>query len=444
MNTSKVKQMISRVRQELPHKVETAESTDPPTLRTAIIIMLLPFIILWGWEFGGRLISPPERTLARPWHRWHSPYPPLTEFHWTGDLTRMARLPYYDRLLEKGLYPKRYSHRMVDERGFVNPPGQLTNGPIGWEHDYVLTGSSYMAEGSTMDKTLAAQIEQKTNTPLYNASWPGGSPTQGIIRLLTDDELFQGDVEILFFGMIQRLMYSWSFRPVHEVIDENGNVIKEYEFSQPDPSFIDYMEWRKTIENYLERTSQVRIWAAWAARFLPPMMFDLGYDSPVYISYLKKNNAPILFYPGDVASTYHSYEDRNGDVIVEAIRRIHENCEKLGVRLIILFVPDKYEVYRKHVDPKLYPKRFYSNGEKPKHPERRAPAVVHEKLTKLGIESIDFYPALYKAQFNNLDRLLYWVDDTHWSDHGIEVAANKVVDYLNKHPVSPYKSNGER
>jgi len=58
-----------------------------------------------------------------------------------------------------------------------------------------------------------------------------------------------------------------------------------------------------------------------------------------------------------------------------------------------------------------------------------------EQLNELGIEAIDFYPALYNAQFNNgLEKLVYWVDDTHWSDTGIEVAADRVVEYLNENP----------
>lgn len=437
-DTAKTKKPMkeSEDRQRLPHKVEVADSAHPSILVLTIMLVLLPYLALWVWEIAARAIDPPERLLPRPWAVYQSPYPPFSEFHWTGDLTRIARLPYYDRALESGPFPKRFSHRITDEWGYVNPPSGHVPRPVHEGHEYIVTGSSYMAEGSTIEYTLPEQLEKITGKPVYNAAWPGGSPVQGAVRLLTDPEFYQGRDQIVIFGVIQRYLYSWAFNDIRNYIDESGKVIKRYEVPQPSLTFYDYLEWRKQIENYLETTSVVRQWVVWPARFLPPMALDYGYDSPVRISWLQNGEpAPILFYPDDIRSTYHSFEDRGGEEIVQGIQRIARRCRESNLRLIMIFVPDKYEIYRQHLQPKLYPVRGPFPGGSPQHPERRAPQVLTERLHALGIEAIDLYDPLYAAQFHNgSDQLLFWVDDTHWSDAGIRVAAQTVADYLQEHP----------
>ena len=380
------------------------------------------------------VFNPPLESLARPWITHNSPYPPLSQYRWTGDLTRMARLPYFDRELEQGPYPKRYAHRITDEWGFVNPPSDEPPQPIGQEYDIITTGSSYMAEGSTYEHTIAAQLAQITGKKVYNAAWPGGSPVQGILKLLTDPEFYQGHDQVIILGVIQRLLYSWSFDLVQQHLAEDGSVLKVYKVPQPELGLMDYLDWRNQIERWLENTSSVRKFAVTAGRYLPPMALDKGYESPVRISWFTlNNNAPILFYPGDIHSTYHSYEDRNGDQILKIIQRLKKRCENLNNRLIVLFIPDKYELYKDFVEPKQYPEH---------HPEpedqipirNNAPAVLTQKLHEHGIEAIDLYPVLHKVQVENPETLLFWVDDTHWSDAGVRVAASTVANYLKENP----------
>ncbi len=444
--TRTVKQRLSGERIKLPHLVETAEKSGRRDISLSIMIVLFPYLLLLGLEIGTRITDPPIFTLYPPWKpELDSPYPPLSQYAWTGDLKRMATLPYYDKLIEKSPFEQRYAHRITDEWGFVNKPTGSPPSPIDKKNDIIITGTSYMAEGSTIEYTIASQLEDLLSEPVYNASWPSGGPLTGIVNMFTNSEFFKGDADLIILGIIQRYLYSYHFNVAFERINEEGEIIPAAEPQDTGGNVVwKIIEFRSTLEKYLESTSQIRKWALRAGHFLPPMAFDVGINTQVRLAWLReRENAPILFYPGDIRSTYHSYEMRKGDKIVKALERIHQHCQKINVKLLIIFVPDKYEIYRKHVTPKLYPKR---NPDKvPKYPDKRAPAVLVENLHKKGIDAIDLYNPLYKAQFKNgSDRLLYWVDDTHWSDAGIRVAAEHVAGYIKENYPSILNENRYR
>ncbi len=424
-----------RERMQLPNRVLEAEQDGRLKINLAILLLLLPFLLFALFEFGGRIIDPPLRPLSKPWKAYSGPYPPLSQYKWTGDLTRMARIPYFDRLVENSPFPARFTHRITDEWGFVNRPRGQERQPIDKNHRIVLTGTSYMAEGSTIDHTFASQLEKNLEESVYNASFPSAGPSDSLLKVLTDTNFCSGKEDILILGIIQRYLYDWAFNEINAYIAEDGTILKHKPTDpKPDPTFKDYLEWRKTIESYLEQTSHVRKWAANQAAYLPPMAFDLGLQTPVQVSWLTKEPySPILFFNGDIASTYHDYHARGGDNIVQALARVKKACDRRDTRFLVALVPDKYELYRTHLDPRLYPQPIHPSEQRPQHPEHRAPELFVKKLADVGVEALDLYPPLYEAQFKNgCDNLLFWINDTHWSDHGIQVAAAYLANYLNE------------
>ncbi|RJP27847.1 MAG: hypothetical protein C4527_12420 [Candidatus Omnitrophota bacterium] len=425
-----IPERLHKERIRLPHFVEEAESAGPAMVWLTIIVILLPYIVFLTMEIGARIIDPPILPLRPPWApELRSPYPPLTRYAWTGDLKRIARLPYYDKLIEQSPFLPRYTLRITDEWGFVNKPTGQPPRPIDEQHDIILTGASYMAEGSTIEHTFASQLTKELGKSVYNASWPSGGPVTGMIHLLTNPQFFTGKADLIILGIIQRYLYGYNFNEAFEHIAEDGSILPSTIPQHPNrQSLRDYPDWRNTLETYLESTSSIRAWALKAGQFLPPMAFDRGINTDIRISWLKDiPHAPILFYPADIASTFHSYESREGDKILEALIRIHQRCQTLGTKLLIVIVPDKYEVYRDHLNPPLLPQRNPLLHERPTHPRRRAPQVLVERLQEQGIDAIDLFPTLYDAQFHPGEtKLLYWVDDTHWSDAGIAVAAKTV------------------
>ncbi len=437
MSTEKkvsLQQRKHKERQRLPNRVQMAEQAGTWMIALSIIVICVPFFILLGYEIGNRIVDPPLIPLSVPWKAYSGPYPPLSEFKWTGDLTRMARIPFFLNKVKEGPFPERFCHRITDEWGFVNRPTGEARVPIDETNEIILTGTSYMAEGSTIEKTLASRLEDKLNRNVYNAAWPSAGPAQSVLKVLTDANFCQNRQKLIILGVIQRYLYSWAFEQVFQYLEEDGSIIKTMPTNPTaDPQLEDYLNWRKTIENHMERTSPVRKWAAlYAGRPLPPMVFDRGLDAPVSVSNLTIfNNAPILFYTGDIASTYHSYQAREGDRIVEAIKRIKACCSKKKIDFLMILVPDKYEVYRNHLNNPLYSNKRLPGSEWPSHPDRRAPEVLVEQLEKEGIAALDLYTPLYQQQFRkDANHLLYWVNDTHWSDEGIEIASDELARYL--------------
>ncbi len=421
-------------RDRLTRLTGQTELASSQTLWISIAIVSLPFLLLLTVEIAARCLGPARASLSLPWRVYDAPYAPLSEFRWTGDLTRLAPLPIFNVPVEKGPYPLRYSHRITDEWGFPNRPANHPPQPIDREHEIILTGTSYMAEGSTVDKTFASQLSRFLETPVYNASWPSGTPTRAAIKVLTDASFCKGNQKLVILGIVQRYLYDWAFNEVFDDLADDGSVLKIPSENLPSPTIQDYIDWRVQVEKYLMATSVIREWAVKAARPLPPVVFQLGNDTPVRLSWLKTpDNAPMLFYSGDIVSTYLDYncESRNGPRIADAIERIHKRCQTIGTKFLVIIVPDKYEIYRNHVTPRQFPQRYPEPKEQIAHPSQRAPEVLVEELNARGIDALDLYEPLYHAQLaNEFQELLYWVNDTHWSDKGIEIAAEYVSRYI--------------
>jgi len=427
-----LKEIEHRERMRLPQLAQGAESSASASIWISIIAVMLPFLSLFAYEIGARIVDPPLETLSVPWRVLGSPYPPLSEYKWTGDLTRMARLPYFDQLVKNGPNPPRIIHRLTDEWGFVNRPAGKPRRPIDEDHQIIACGTSYMAEGSTVEKTFASQLGQAMNQSVYNACWPSAGPVQSVLKVLTDENFCTGKEKQIVMTVIQRYLYSGLFEDAFQYLEEDGTILQRMPTDpKANPTFTNWMNWRKTIENYLERTSAARLWAWRTGWRLPPMAFDLGLTTPVQAAWLQENNAPILFYSGDIDSAYHNYETRNGDRIAAAVERIAKGCAKQGIRFLLVIVPDKYEIYRDHAQPILYPNRLVPPSQRPPRPARRAPEVLTERLREKGVDVIDLFPPLYHAQFDvKENNLLYWVNDTHWNDRGIQIAAQFTAEHL--------------
>ena len=91
MNTERTQSLaIKRPRDRLllPHLVESTEQCSRSHIGFYLILVMIPFVVLIAVEFGARVFDPPVQPLSKPWNAYGGPYPPLSEYMWTGEIGR--------------------------------------------------------------------------------------------------------------------------------------------------------------------------------------------------------------------------------------------------------------------------------------------------------------------------------------------------------------------
>jgi hypothetical protein len=106
-------------------------------------------------------------------------------------------------------------------------------------------------------------------------------------------------------------------------------------------------------------------------------------------------------------------------VVVKAIEAVHTECERRGIRLVVLLVPDKGHVYRHRL-------RWY---DRPRLPEPDALTDLAARLEGRGVDVVNLLP-VFLARNGDDEPPLYYPDDTHWSEHGIGVAMEALAAHL--------------
>ncbi len=97
-----------------------------------------------------------------------------------------------------------------------------------------------------------------------------------------------------------------------------------------------------------------------------------------------------------------------------------------GVKLVIALVPDKARVYPRHLP----------TGRAPLYTQSRyqdALTALHQR----GVAAVDlFQPLATAAAKKDGQGEVYYRTDTHWNQHGAQVAAQAIADYVNGMPAS--------
>lgn len=400
-----------------------AESTPRAMLKRACAVLLAPYLALLLLEWGQRLAYEPDVALTFPWQERVAPYAPLLDVvdpeGW-GDLIRLARLPHVSELFANG--PPRAVHVTSDAEGFLNRPS-LEGGSKLTDYEVVVAGASFEVAGSDLDATFPAQLGRALGRRTYNAAEPGRGPVHSVLRLLESSTLGTRPGQVLVWGIIQRSLKESLFRDIHRHIGPDGERLPASLKVQLRQSLRAWLGFHQDVEAFLQQTSVARRGAGNVAGFLPSTALDLGVSSPVRVSFLEGDRTrPMLFLVEEIAATRQGFEARGGESVQEAIERVARACRARGVRLVVVLVPDKYEIFRSRARMELN-----LTTDSADHPGRRAPAELADRLQAKGVEALDLYPTLSDAKSGEL---LYRPDDTHWSDAGIRRAAEATAEYL--------------
>jgi hypothetical protein len=426
------KSIAGRDRNRLIQLVRQSSESGRRRLLTAIVIVLLPLAAAMVADLAGRAFGTHPYVLLMPWTEPEGPWPALRDHFdpngW-GDLLHLSRLPYHRELVHPG--PDRARRLTTDEAGFPNSPSGTAT-PIEGDYDVILTGASFMALATDVERNIAGQLADRTGLRTYNAAWWGAGPVRGVLYVISRPEFGSRAGQTLVWGIIQRDLYAREFSEISERVTETGEIVSPPASRRYVALLKRLRSWNQQLEQYLEATSWPRSLSERAGFALPTVALDRGVGSMVLAARrTDEQRSPMLFFQPAIDSAYRDYASRGGDEIVEAIGRVDRRCRSRGVRLLVMLIPDKYELFRDHIETQLPPSTGTTGGMPPAYPDRRATAAIAEKLRERGIEAIDLYPSFQRAQFESpTAALLYRADDTHWSDRGVRTASEVLARYL--------------
>jgi hypothetical protein len=354
------------------------------------------------------------------WFRWHQeliwhpiqpsagPFAPMRTVDLPerrgGDLTHLIGIPSAEAEFEDVRAPAvEYS----DEFGYRNiPPTTNTAYPV------VVSGASYMNAGDPITNTLAARLSVRAGVPVYNHAFPGRGPFYGLLRFLEEPRFREHPPKVLVWGIVEREIGGDVFEGlVYQMRNlgaytETGGAHVHFDWTRLKP---------KRLKHSLPDTSAI---AQLSAKTWNKLRYDvLGQFSPdVAASDGTVEGRRFLFYTPAVRALKWTREERKIGQVVSAIKELDGVLKQRGTSLIILLVPDKEQVYRDLLPPRLL------------GPEGTLPASclleLENELRAEGIPVVDML-----RQFEALaavDRMLYYRDDTHWDAEAIALAAERL------------------
>jgi hypothetical protein len=365
---------------------------------------LIPGIIAVGMALDAttRLI-PIDRFSFRAWEAMTvaggptGPFGPDRVYRNPRSYGDLGRPPQYRHLRQH-----RLEDFSTDHWGFRNtvppPPGRV---------DWLLVGDSFGAGSGVGDgATLASQVARLSGEGVYNASASLPLPLRDIE--FTCDRL----------GMKQgRVIYEFMERQEMPTVAADG---ASRHFTNGPPArrrWERYRMWSRDAG--IGRLNILAEWG-WEAVTTTIGLPSEGAKSPsaAELTIVRRelaNGQPMLFYGGEIAVASERDRTFSPDYLVW----LRSELAQRNLELVVLLVPTKYVVYGPLVKDR--------NGDTPSGlPLRR----LAERLKAQDVFVVNLTSALRKQAADDLYRneYVYFIDDTHWNDRGISVAAQALMD----------------
>jgi len=376
----------------------------PPRKWTGLRV-LIPSIIFSFFLLNVAMRSIPPRWMA--FHAWEAATLYATaegdfapNFHYAndhafGDLANMGNLRSF----------RKYRREVftTDEFGFRNPPGSGISKPP----EFIVVGDSYAAGSGVSDReTLSVQLSDLTGKPAYNgATYRGHWATT---KFLIDRLRMRNGLIVWEFS--ERWLVPESVRSETRIHSRNArlNASEDGELSivpgkyrQWADDFLAYSPLDILIDRVLRR-AQNGVW-------LPNPS-----SRAVVVDRLTNGDA-MLFLPDELEGFYHPHYE-NSAYFSEVNALIRET----GNELLVVLVPDKYNIYHAPLQGAAPAPSSQS------HLDHLEQDLIRSNVPVLNLTSALRLQAAKGLQNKEYD---YFIDDTHWNQLGIQVAANEILRY---------------
>jgi len=308
--------------------------------------------------------------------------------------------------------PQRYAHLRnhhleyfsTDRWGFRQTVPAFADRPVRW----LIVGDSFGVGSGLRDAdTLASQIARLSGERAYNASSYDPLPLNDI--RFTSGRLGMGGGTVVYEYMERQELAAAPFA---------GFTTARIFTDGPPPPLRSaserYRVWKKDAS-----IDRLNILAGWGWDFISAKLGTAGAAGPSdalpTVSAALHNGATMLFFPLDVEIT----KNPERRIAPDYLLWLNAEVMTLNLRLVVLLAPTKYSVYGPLVnDPAAFP------------PSRLPLQRLADALRAHGIIAVNPTEAMSEQAARDLPRheYVYFLDDTHWNERGIAVAAKAVVD----------------
>jgi hypothetical protein len=304
----------------------------------------------------------------------------------------------YGDLAQLGNFPSLRQYRLesftTDHWGYRNSPPTVPDPAAA-----ILIGDSFgVAVGVEDSETLSAQLGRLWERSVYNAS--GMRRVSDVAQILSISHRLGMRGGLVIHEFLERQ----DAPPVPPLSPRAAVSAKE------DPS---RREFSKRLRE-IWRACRLRILAERAYRHVQDdRILPNTYRSQVVLRRLL-NGKEILFLASDLEARAH-HRPVKADYWVWLRKRLGDD----GLRLVVLLVPNKYTVY----GPLLVPPA--SSDE----PGSDYLETLERKLRSQGIDVVNLETVFRARARQDLSggAYLYWLDDTHWTGRGMNIAAREIV-----------------
>ena len=274
----------------------------------------------------------------------------------------------------------------------------------------LMVGDSFMVSLGT--QTVAQALAAAGSVRVYNHARPGTGPFLELRRFIASDR-FEPPPQVVVWNLTARELGAPLFRrqAVAAWFDRSmaaeatpGAKRSGILWDHLAPSALRSAWPNTSLAAYFSRKAwrQIKLLAfrEWPAEVL-------GADDARF--------GPMLFYGENLRVLPLLSPETDAPAVVQTVAQVAQGLRNRGMALVVLLVPEKEQVHAEALPPE----------------RRRALAGSADLLAAIaaglatdGVLVVDLMPVFREATMSG--RRLYWRDDTHWNDAGIQLAADEL------------------
>ncbi|MBI2133648.1 hypothetical protein HYU11_03115 [Candidatus Woesearchaeota archaeon] len=311
----------------------------------------------------------------------------------------------------------------TDRYGYRNTP---TNRSV----DVVIVGDSFLLGYKlSQDEILSEVLKRKTGLNFYSLS-----PVD-MDKYLSSERFENSPPRVVIFQVVERNLYSLAAHNLSYDVKQSSGSASYFQVQ------IDKVRKMSAFRYY----QSMDLWGLFRKNksAKPPSTVNLTDDfwfriNPNTHGFLinpdETNTNPLLvnrkkrmlFYFESIKAWESPRSVENASSVIEAYDSYFKSK---GIRFIFLPVPDKETVYYDFMKSDMY---FMNKPISIKHPRPTILREITGRLKQRNVSVIDVEAAFMSARSRSDEHLLYFSDDTHWNEIGVNMTAELIVDEIKK------------
>lgn len=318
-------------------------------------------------------------------------------------LTQMVPVPWIAARYAE-FHPAYTAYR--DAQGYCNGPL-----PEGKSYSVVMLGDSFMLSLGTQN--VAQALASVGGIGVYNHASLGAGPFREMRKFIESGK-FDPPPRVIIWNLsarelgghmfLKQAVDGWFGGWQDPFIGEIAAAATRVQWNLLAPAEL-RKSWPNTsLAAYFSRRgwAQLRliVFRAWPKEVL-------GADDPQF--------GPMLFYRENLRMLPLPTPETDAPGVVKTILRISAGFRERGMTLVVLLVPEKEQIYARALSPA--DQQALSRG-----PELLS--AIETGLKDGSVPVVNLMPVFQEATARGIQ--VYWRDDTHWNDAGIQLAAEKL------------------